>query len=253
MYHLITEEWQGRPISFRQEDAWVNLTEMCGAFGRRPAKFLELPSTKAYLEALEKEATAISENRTLELPENPTIKFVETRRGGDTSNAGKAGIAPGTWAHPDLAIECARWLSPEFSIRCNRIIRRLLAGEPVKAAPLTRAQRRLRKQRLKLRGSELREEVDAVRRQLEAMRASEDVPGHVAVREWLAGEGRVLSHGDTTRVSLRLSKEARRGEITAGEKTLATKTLARAARVPTYPPEAIAAAVAALPLELPCG
>ncbi len=143
-------------------------------------------------------------------------------------------------------MECARWLSPEIGVRCNGIILRLLKGETIKGAPLTPAQRRLRKQKLKLHGSELREEIDGVRRQLDALRASEDLPGHVAVREWLANHGRALSHGELTRLSVRLASEARKGTITAGEKTLQVNTMARSQRVATYAPEAIATAFAAL-------
>jgi hypothetical protein len=225
MYHLITEEWQGSPINFRQEDAWVNLTEMCGAFGKRPVDFLRLPSTNDYLAALAAELGLLCENLT---------------------TTDKARGRAGTWAHPDLAIECARWLSPALSIRCNRIIRRLLAGETIKGAPLTPAQRRLRKQRLKLHGSELRVEIDGVRRQLDAMREAEDLPGHVAVREWLAEQCLTLAHGDLSRLCIRLAAEARRGAITSGEKSVAVNTKARVQRVNTYAPEAIAAAHAAL-------
>ncbi len=225
MYHLITEEWQGSPISFREEDAWVNLTEMCGAFGKRPVDFLRLPSTNDYLAALAADLGLLCENLT---------------------TTDKARGRAGTWAHPDLGIECARWLSPALSIRCNRIIRRLLAGETIKGAPLTPSQRRLRKQKLKLRGSELRVEIDGVRRQLDSMRASEDLPGHVAVREWLAEQSLTLVHGDLSRLCIRLAADARRGAITAGEKTVATNTRARSQRVPTYTPESISAAHATL-------
>jgi hypothetical protein len=75
------------------------------------------------------------------------------------------------------------------------IIRRIFNGETIKGATLSPVQRRLRKQRLKLRGTELRVEIDAVRRQLDAMRSAEDLPGHVALREWLEGQG--LAFPDT--------------------------------------------------------
>ena len=104
----------------------------------------------------------------------------------------------------------------------------------------------MRKQRLKLHGSELRVEIDGVRRQLEAMRRAEDLPGHIAVREWLAQTGIVLPHGDLTRLCKRLSDRARRGEITSGEKSVATTTASRCMRSATYEPEAITATHAEL-------
>lgn len=245
MYHLITEEWHGKPIRVRQEDAWWNLTEMCASCGKEPYEFLRLPSTIEYRAALAEKLGVTAES------------LVAAERGGDRKSdaikpgkshldssvikPGKSRFDSGTWAHPFLAMECARWLSPGLSIRCNEVIIRLLNGETVQGAPLTPPQRRLRKSKLKMRASELRVEIDALRRQLEALKAAEDLPGHVAVREWLHGRC-VLSHGELTRLCTRLSKEARRGVITAGEKTLQVNNLARMQRVPTYAPEVIAKA-----------
>lgn len=82
------------------------------AFKKRPVDFLRLPTTRAYLEALAKD--------TGQLCENLTITTV--------------GVTGGTLMHPDLGMEFARWLSPEFGIWCNRQIRRILRGEPPAAA-----------------------------------------------------------------------------------------------------------------------
>ena len=111
---------------------------------------------------------------------------------------------------------------------------------------LTPAQRRLIKQQLKLKSIELRVELDSVRRQLEAMRRAEDMPGHIAVREWVAQTGINLSHSDLTRLCKRMSTRARRGEITSGEKSVETNTSSRNMRAATYEPEIIAATHAEL-------
>ena len=106
---LITESFGGKPIPFHSDDAFVNATIMCAAFGRLPNEFLRLTSTQAFIAALTEENP---------MRENPVL----TQHGG---------ASPGTWIHPDLALECARWLSPAFSLWCGRIIRRILSGEMV--------------------------------------------------------------------------------------------------------------------------
>ena len=46
-------QYNGSPISFQKGDSvMVNATEMAKPFGKRPAKWLELPSTKEFLVAL---------------------------------------------------------------------------------------------------------------------------------------------------------------------------------------------------------
>lgn len=78
----------------------VNATQMARPFERRPAKWLELSSTKDFIDQL----TAIRK----------TDRLVETING------------VGTWMHEDVAMEFARWLSPTFAIWCNDRIKELL-------------------------------------------------------------------------------------------------------------------------------
>lgn len=92
-------------IAFRG-DGWVNATQMASSFGKSPAGFLRTDSAKAFIAAL---------NDDLGKMQNCIL----VQHGG---------ACPGTWMHPDLALEFARWLSPEFSIWCNRTVRRILRG-----------------------------------------------------------------------------------------------------------------------------
>lgn len=84
----------------------VNATEMAKSFDKRPAKWLELPSTKEFLAAL----TAIRKSDTA---------LIQTNSGGINGGGG-------TWMHEDVALEFARWLSPAFAIWCNDRIKELL-------------------------------------------------------------------------------------------------------------------------------
>ena len=108
------------PINFAKgRDVMVNATDMAKPFGKRPTDWLRLPTTKAFLNSL-------SEVRKMHITPNiPDVGkshfgFVVTKRGGDKH------AEQGTWMHEDVALEFARWLSPEFAIWCNDRIKELL-------------------------------------------------------------------------------------------------------------------------------
>ena len=102
-------QYNGSPITFQIGKAtMVNATEMAKPFGKFPWKWLELPSTKEYIRAL-------SENRSLAY--NQLV--VSVKGGDDTSKRGN-------WFHEDVALEFARWLSPQFAIWCNDRIKELM-------------------------------------------------------------------------------------------------------------------------------
>jgi hypothetical protein len=97
------------PVTFKLGDTtMVNATEMAKPFGKRPAKWLELPSTKEFLSTL------------------TTIRFSDSEKYVLTINGGTTENGKGTWFHEDVALEFARWLSPAFAIWCNDRIKELL-------------------------------------------------------------------------------------------------------------------------------
>lgn len=79
----------------RREDGFINLTQMCNANGKRIDHWKELKSTGAYINALQ--------------VNYPGSRVVETEEGANG----------GTWGHPSLAINLARWISPEFAVWCD--------------------------------------------------------------------------------------------------------------------------------------
>lgn len=84
----------------------LNATEMSKPFGKKPAKWLALPSTKEFL-------TTLSDVR------KSDFAMVQTDKGGVSGGGG-------TWMHEDVALEFARWLSPAFAIWCNDRIKEIL-------------------------------------------------------------------------------------------------------------------------------
>lgn len=103
----IVYDYKGSKISFANgKNVMVNATEMAKPFDKRPAKWLELPSTKEFLAAL-------TDVRKLD------FALIQTEKGGINGGGG-------TWMHEDVALEFARWLSPAFAIWCNDRIKELL-------------------------------------------------------------------------------------------------------------------------------
>lgn len=97
--------YNGSPVTFQLGEAtMVNATEMAKPFGKRTAEWLRLPSTKEFIATLE----------AIKAPMGKSHSFVETING------------IGTWLHEDVALEFARWLSPQFAIWCNDRIKELM-------------------------------------------------------------------------------------------------------------------------------
>ncbi len=89
-------------------DVLVNATAMAKPFGKRPADWLRLKSTKRFLSSLAEMKS---------LPVEKLIKKVSRH-----NDSGQNGI----WIHEDIALEFARWLSPSFAIWSNQQTKELL-------------------------------------------------------------------------------------------------------------------------------
>jgi len=110
----------GNAITFQKGDhVMVNATEMAKPFGKQIGHWLENASTKAFAESL-------ARHRNSDLASLLIIK-----RGGSEQ---------GTWMHEDLAIEFARWLSPEFGIWCNDKIKEIVQQGYAKLDSISRSQ-----------------------------------------------------------------------------------------------------------------
>jgi hypothetical protein len=94
-------------IQQRDQDGYVNLTQMAKANNVRVNNWLQLESSKAYIQALEAD-TGITASELLII-----------NKGGIPSEQG-------TWAHPLVAIAFAQWISPAFHVWCNKHIKSLL-------------------------------------------------------------------------------------------------------------------------------
>lgn len=104
MSNLTAFNYNGQVIS-RRENGFVNLTQMCQANGKRLDVFMKTQKTKDYIECLERSHQMV---------------VTEIVQGGEPD-------LQGTWGHPSLAINLARWISPVFAVWCDGHIFNLLS------------------------------------------------------------------------------------------------------------------------------
>ena len=123
-------KYNGTGITFKVGDnLMVNATEMAKTFGKQPYDWFRLPSTIEFLKAfiMDYEGTRsekiseryakISERNISEILSLYGLVFIQ-----------QGGNMQGTWMYDEIAIEFARWLSPDFSIWCNKRIKEILNG-----------------------------------------------------------------------------------------------------------------------------
>lgn len=112
--NLITQNFRESKITFT-EQGWINATATCEAFGKNGLdNYLR---SKRFIEY----AKVVSEN--LKYVNFMDLKF--TRKGHQG----------GTYLHPKLAVEFARWISPAFGFWCDETITKLLNQQQEKTLP----------------------------------------------------------------------------------------------------------------------
>ena len=92
---LVSRSWNGTPISRRTTDGYVNATAMCKANGKQWNDYWRTDRATAYLEALRTETGIPVSSLCLSL---------------------KGGSHQGTWVHPQVAVDLARWISAPFAV-----------------------------------------------------------------------------------------------------------------------------------------
>ena len=132
------------PVLF-QSDAWINATQIAKQFGKKPETYLKTERTQEYVSALKnvlfpvalKSATQQNQSVTSDIPN--ALKSVFEQNQLVKVQSGSPETGGGTWLHPKLAIDFARWLSADFAVWCDFQIEKLL--RPVeKEKPLFKPQ-----------------------------------------------------------------------------------------------------------------
>ena len=111
---LETLEVDGKYLIIRKRNGFiqVNATEMGKPFGiiKKPDNWLRTQPAQDYIGALKKMLTS---NTFAVSHICASADLVEVTKGGNDKSK------QGTWFHEDIALEYARWLSPEFGVLVN--------------------------------------------------------------------------------------------------------------------------------------
>jgi hypothetical protein len=90
---------QGYTIEHREEDGFINVTNLCKAGDKQFKHWFSLLKTKAFLRVL---------SSSVGIPTNELIKY------NTGSNSERS-----TWTHPQVAINIAQWISPTFDVKVS--------------------------------------------------------------------------------------------------------------------------------------
>ncbi|MFD2248953.1 hypothetical protein FHS82_001070 [Pseudochelatococcus lubricantis] len=111
--------YNGEVINARDE--MLSLTDMWKAAGgdkaKQPANWLASAEAQRFIQFLDDVLN----------PRNSGIELVKAVRGGKS---------PGTWAHWQIGLAYAKYLSPEFHAKCNVIVRERMEGKSISVASL---------------------------------------------------------------------------------------------------------------------
>ena len=117
---LSVRTWNDAPICRRDSDGFADATAMCQANGKLWADYQRLQRTQEYLKALE----AVMGNPIT----GEQAQLIQMTQGGPAH-------LQGTWIHPRLAVDLARWLNPAFAVWMDGwFLEQLEQAQPV-AAP----------------------------------------------------------------------------------------------------------------------
>jgi hypothetical protein len=122
---LTVANFGGQFIGFFRKGAYCNLNDIAEATGKRLDNWMRLKSTKDYVAAF-KADRSYNGKEPFKIVRGDIRRLKPIQATNSLQNEGTGERLEGTWAHPDLAIEFARWCSPAFGLWCNRQIRHLL-------------------------------------------------------------------------------------------------------------------------------
>jgi len=94
------EVGQGFTIEHREEDGYINVTNLCKAGGKQFKAWKRLEKTKGFIQALSS-VVLISTTDLIDLGTGSKYKSSQT------------------WVHPQIAINIAQWISPQFDVKVS--------------------------------------------------------------------------------------------------------------------------------------
>lgn len=126
MSQIRTISFGNFPVSF-QNNGYLNATVVASHFNRRVGNYLKSERTQEYISALAEKLSVTPKRAT----EDNQIVIIK-----------QGGTEQGTWLHPKLAVDFARWLDPKFAVWCDEQIEQILSGSLPSPAQTTVDERR---------------------------------------------------------------------------------------------------------------
>ncbi|AFZ04514.1 ParB/RepB/Spo0J family partition protein [Calothrix sp. PCC 6303] len=117
--NIILHKVNDSQIGQRREDGYINLTKMAQASNRKLNDYLRLSTAKAFIDKLSADTG---------IPVSGKNGLVQVHKGGNNKTT------QGTWGHPQVAINCGQWCSPEFAVLVSKWVFSWIANaqNPVK-------------------------------------------------------------------------------------------------------------------------
>jgi len=103
---IVTRSFKGLVIERRDSDGYFNGTNMCAAFKKRLQHYLEAQRVSEYLDALAHSLISKAGFPALDF-DQARASLVQVQHGGSSR---------GSWIHERVAVDLARWLSPDFAV-----------------------------------------------------------------------------------------------------------------------------------------
>lgn len=123
--NLKTVNFDGLPVAFT-ENGYLNATMIAKHYGKRVQNYLKSERTQDYIRALDEhlsEAVFTASVENSEAPKRASQNDLVIVQKGNSQE-----FEQGTWLHPKLAIDFARWLNPRFAVWCDMQIEQMLIG-----------------------------------------------------------------------------------------------------------------------------
>lgn len=114
-----TLSFNGIAVKFT-DDAYLNATAIAKQFGKVVKDYLKTERTQEYIIALSEAVKMASQSDGKKILSQNDLVIIKK---GNSKN-----FEQGTWLHPKLAIDFARWLNPKFAVWCDMQIEKILKG-----------------------------------------------------------------------------------------------------------------------------
>lgn len=122
VYALKGDDGQDIVTEINLETGFVNATKLCQSAGKLWHNYYKSQRTQDFIKEIIYNAQPVSldvAQGALDIKQ-AALDFIVSKKGGDHT---------GTWVHPDIAVDLARWCSTKFQVAVAKLVRRYMTGE----------------------------------------------------------------------------------------------------------------------------